>query len=205
MLKVGLTGGIGSGKSTVSKYIKELGFEIIDADIISREVLVIYPEILENIRKQFGEEFFDENSQLDRRKFGNYLFRNKSKLAEYEKIILPLIKREIFNRMEQLERRSEKVCFLDAATLIEKGIYKQMDKNILIWVERDIQIKRVANRDNMALDDVNERINSQMSLDKKREYVDFVVNNSKEIEETKKEVNNILKELGIIKREVHLS
>jgi dephospho-CoA kinase len=205
MLKIGLTGGIGSGKSTVSEYIKELGFDVIDADIISREVLLIYPEILQNIRKQFGDDFFDEKGELNRRKLGNLLFRDKNKLAKYENIILPKVEKEIFHRIEQLELSGKSVCFLDAATLIEKGMHKSMDKNILIWVDKNTQISRVFNRDKMDLEDVNHRINSQMNLDEKKKYVDFVVNNSGRFEATKKEVFDILKELKIIKREVNLS
>jgi len=205
MLKIGLTGGIGSGKSTVSDYLKQLGFEVIDADIISREVLNIYPEIIKNIRIQFGEEFFDCKGTLDRRKFGNYLFKNKNKLLEYETIILPKIEMEIFTRLEQMEEKGKAVCFLDAATLIEKHLHNKMDKNILIWVDSNTQIKRISKRDNMDLENVSQRINSQMNLDEKRNYVDYIVDNSNGLENTKSQVSNILIELGIIKREVHLS
>lgn len=205
MLKIGLTGGIGSGKSTVSDYLKQLGFEVIDADVISREVLNIYPEIIKNIRIQFGEEFFDCKGTLDRRKFGNYLFKNKNKLLEYEAIILPKIEMEIFTRLEQMEEKGKAVCFLDAATLIEKHLHNKMDKNILIWVDSKTQIKRISKRDNMDLENVSQRINSQMNLDEKRKYVDYIVDNSNGLENTKSQVSNILIELGIIKREVHLS
>ena len=205
MLKVGLTGGIGSGKSTVSEYLKELGLKVIDADIVSREVLNIYPEVLQNIKKQFGEEYFDEQGNLERRKFGNYLFKNKNKLLQYEEIIIPLVEKEIFKRIEQLDASGETVCFIDAATLIEKRMHNKMDKNILVWVDRNTQIRRVSKRDNMNLENINERIKCQMNLEQKKKYVNYIVDNSNSLKDTKAQVDDILKHLGIFEGEVHLS
>jgi dephospho-CoA kinase len=199
MYKIGLTGGIGSGKSTVSAYLKELGYEVLDADRVAREVLGIYPEILEFIRKRFGGEYFDEKGKLDRRKFGDFLFANREALAEYEAVILPFINKEIFSRLDELENKGTSVCFLDAPTLIEAGIHKLMDKNILVWVDRETQIKRVAKRDSMDYGQIIGRISSQMDLDKKKEMVDFVVDNSAGPEEAKREVREILAKLGILK------
>lgn len=197
MLKIGLTGGIGTGKSTISKYLKDLGFMVIDADQVSRRVLELYPEINIAVREKFGNEFFDNNN-LKRRDFGNYIFKNKDKLKVYEDIILPYIKEEIFKTMDDFEKNGEKVCFLDAAILIEKGIYKSMDKNLLVWVDKDTQIKRVKERDNMTYDEIESRIKSQMSLDEKRQYVDFVVDNSGSLEDTRRDVHKILESLGLL-------
>jgi dephospho-CoA kinase len=199
MYRIGLTGGIGSGKSTISAYLKELGFQIVDADQVAREVLDIYPEILEFIRNEFGEGFFNENGTLNRRKLGDFLFCNRDKLEKYEAVILPFIKKEIFSRLEKLENSGLSVCFLDAPTLIEAGMHKLMDKNILVWVDRETQIERVTKRDSMEYAQIMGRISSQMDLDKKKEMVDFVVDNSAGIEEAKREVREILAKLGLIK------
>jgi dephospho-CoA kinase len=176
-----------------------MGFPVVDADIVSREVLELYPDILKSIRQRFGSEFFLENNELDRRKLGNFLFQNQEKLHQYEEIIMPYIKKEIFIRIDRLQAQDEKVCFLDAATLIEKGIHKLMDKNILVWVDRNVQIERISQRDKLSLEDVNHRINSQMSMEDKKQYVDFVVDNSSTIEETKRQVMDILNILGLLK------
>jgi len=199
MYRIGLTGGIGSGKSTVSSYLKEMGYNVVDADQVAREVLDIYPEILGFIRRRFGQEYFDEKGSLNRRKLGDFLFRNRERLAEYESVILPLIKKEIFRRMEELENSGASICFLDAPTLIEAGMHKLMDKNILVWVDRETQIERVAKRDSMDHGQVLGRISSQLDIDKKKEMVDFVVDNSAGVEETKREVREILAKLGIFK------
>ena len=199
MYRIGLTGGIGSGKSTVPAYLKELGYQIVDADKVARDILDIYPEIFEFIRNKFGKSFFNENGTLNRRKLGDFLFCNREKLAEYEAVILPLIKKEISSRMEKLEKSGLSVCFLDAPTLIEAGMHKLMDKNILVWVDRETQIERVTKRDSMDYTQIMGRISSQIDLDKKKEMVDFVVDNSAGVEETKREVREILAKLGIVK------
>lgn len=199
MYRIGLTGGIGSGKSTISAYLRELGYQVVDADQVAREVIDIYPEILEFIRSEFGQGFFGEDGKLNRRKLGDYLFRNRDKLAEYEAVILPLIKKETFDRMDRLEKGGASVCFLDAPTLIEAGMHKLMDANILVWVDRETQIRRVAKRDSMELGQIMGRISCQMDLDKKKDMVDFVVDNSKGLDEAKREVREILAKLGIAK------
>lgn len=198
MYRIGLTGGIGSGKSTVSAYLRELGYKVLDADKVAREVLDIYPEVLEFIRKRFGREYFDEEGKLNRRKLGDFLFANREALSEYEAVILPLINKEIFSRLEELEDKGASVCFIDAPTLIESGFHKLMDKNILVWVDRETQIERVAKRDSMDYGQILGRISSQMDLDKKKEMVDFVVDNSAGLEEAKREVREILAKLGIL-------
>lgn len=197
MLKIGLTGGIGSGKSTISYMFKEKGFPIIDADIISREVLRIYPQILEQVKLCFGKDFFDENGELKRKEFGNFIFLKKERKKSYENIIMPFIKEEIFNRISELEKQKEEICILDAATLIENKLHTHMDINILVWVDFKTQIERVKKRDNLSEAQVINRIKSQMSLEDKKKLVDYTLDNSGNIKKTKEELEKILKEIGI--------
>ena len=105
MIKIGLTGGIGSGKSTVSFMLKEAGFNVIDADTIAKEVLVKYPEILEMVKINFGSGFFDWRGEFRRKEFGNHIFRFPKERKKYEGIILPYIKREIYEKIDYYEKK----------------------------------------------------------------------------------------------------
>lgn len=201
MIKVGLTGGIGSGKSTVSNILRAENIPIIDADIISREVLELYPEIIEKIKTDFGFEFIDVNGKLKRREFGNYIFRNKIQRENYEKIIMPFIKREIFKRLDKYNELGEEICIVDAPTLIEHSIHQDMDANILVWVSKEIQIDRVIKRDLLEEHQVLDRINSQMTLEEKKPKVDFIIDNSGDLQKTKEQLNKVLAAVKNIREE----
>ncbi|EKO1912837.1 dephospho-CoA kinase [Clostridium botulinum] len=197
IFKIGLTGGIGAGKSTISEMIKEKNIPVIDADKISRKVLNLYPEILIKVKEVFGKEFLDDNGELKRREFGSYIFKNKNKRIEYENIIMPYITKKTFERMEELKKNKEPICVLDAPTLIEQGLYKYMDVNILVWVDKNTQINRVVKRDGLNKSEVINRINSQMSMEEKKKFVNYIIDNSKDIENTKGELDKIFMEVMI--------
>lgn len=192
MFKIGLTGGIGTGKSTVSKLFKNYGIPIIDADIISREVLKKYPEILQDIKNTFNDGFFDENGELKRREFGNYIFKFPNERIAYENIIIPYIKRDIEETFDFYEKKREKAIILDAPTLIENNLHIEMDFNILVYAKSDVQIFRVMDRDSLNKDEVLNRINAQMSLDEKKNFVNFIIDNGGSFENTEEQVEEIV-------------
>lgn len=201
MLRVGLTGGIGSGKSTVSSFIKQKGIPVIDADVISREVLTLYPEITRNIRAVFGDEFFDESGSLRRKEFGNYIFKDQLRVKQLEDIILPFIIKEVFMQLNEYEKYNERLCVVDAPTLIEANLHNKMDYNILVWADTETQIKRVIERDRISKEDVLGRINAQISLEHKKNLVDYVIDNSKSIEYTEEQIMKVLAEIERVKGE----
>lgn len=192
MVKVGLTGGIGTGKSTVSSMFKQRNIPIIDADVIAREVLNIYPEIIKNINLAFGKEFIDEDGQLKRREFGNYIFQDEKKRKKFENIIIPFIKKEIFLRFKEYDLKGEKIVILDAPTLIENGLDKEMDFNILVWADKEVQLKRVKIRDKLTDAEALNRIKSQMPLDEKIKLVDYIINNAGSLENTEAQIDRVL-------------
>ncbi len=199
ILKVGLTGGIGCGKSTISMIFKENNIPVIDADKISRQVLVKHPEILFQIRKSFGNEYFNENGEFLRRKMGNLIFSDKSKKFEYENIIMPNIFQDIFNEIDRYNDMGEEICIIDAPTLIENKLHTHMDKVIVVIARDEIQIERVMKRDNFSKEETTIRINNQMSTKEKCKFADFIIDNSGDLQETQIEVMKIISKLKRIR------
>ena len=198
MIKIGLTGGIGSGKSTVSFMLKEAGFNIIDADVIARDVLVKYPEILERVKVEFGSGFFDWRGDFRRKEFGNHIFRFPKQRKKYEEIILPYIKREIYENIDKLEKKKADFVIVDAPTLIENDLHKDMDYVILVWVDNNTQIQRVRSRDTLSRDEAINRINSQMPLDRKKDFANIIIENNDTLAKTKDQVDLLIEFLKSI-------
>ena len=195
MLKVGITGGIGSGKSTVTNMLREKCFPIIDADIVAKEVLIIKPQALSQIKKEFGYKFFDNEGILKRKEFGNYIFKNDNQRKKLESIMMPFIISEINHKLKVYEDDNCKLCFLDAPTLIENNLHTSMDVTILVWVKSDVQIERIMQRDDLDLDGVMDRIKAQMPIDEKKKFADFIIDNGGSIENTKLQLDLIIIEL----------
>ncbi|WP_308780396.1 dephospho-CoA kinase [uncultured Clostridium sp.] len=200
MIKIGLTGGIGSGKSTVSKMLIDKGFKVIDADNIAKEVLVKYPEIIDKIKIEFGTGFFDWRGEFRRREFGNHIFRFPKQRKKYEEIIMPYIKNEIFNEIENYEKAGESIVILDAPTLIENDLHKFMDYIIVVWVDNNTQIVRLKNRDRLSREEAINRMNAQLSLDKKRDYAHIIVDNNGDLLKTKEQVDEVMGFLKVINK-----
>ena len=192
MIKVGLTGGIGTGKSTVSRMIKDAGFKVIDADLIARDVLVKYPEILEKVRAQFGEGFFDWRGDFRRKEFGNHIFRFPKQRVKYENIILPYIKADIMNAIKELENKGEKIVILDAPTLIESKMNEDMDIVVLVVADSKTQVQRVKERDKLSNYDALNRINAQMPLEEKKNYANIIIDNNKDLLYAKEQVDDFI-------------
>lgn len=195
MLKVGITGGIGSGKSTVTNMIRNKCLPIVDADIVAREVFIIYPKVLSQIKEEFGYKFFDEYGKLMRKEFGNYIFKSETRRKKLDNIMMPFIISEIQLRIKKLEENKCKICFLDAPTLIENNLHTSMDVVILVWVSRDVQIQRVNLRDGLEIDKTMDRIRAQMPIDEKKNFADYIIDNEGSIENTSLQLDKIITQL----------
>lgn len=198
MIKVGLTGGIGSGKSTVSAILKNNKFKIIDADNVAKEVLEKNPQILDTVRVEFGAGFFDWRGEFRRKEFGNHIFRFPKQRVKYEQIIMPYIKKYIEEELEDYRKKKEKIVILDAPTLIENKMHEEMDYVILVCADNSVQIRRVMERDKLSKVEAVSRINSQMSMEEKKEYANILIDNNGDLENTKKQVDDLMKFLKLV-------
>jgi len=188
MKVIGLTGGIASGKSTVSNIIKKLGGLVIDADIIAREIVESGKPVLQKIVDSFGQSVLKEDGTLNRKYLGSIVFNNKEKLKKLNNITHPAIKEKINDTIKYFECIGKNLVFLDAALLIEMEMYKKVDEVWLIVVDRETQVKRLMNRDNISYQDAIKRIESQMPLEEKTKYADVIINNQGSIEELENKV-----------------
>ncbi len=189
---IGLTGGIGSGKSTVSKYLSEHGCTIVDADQIARLVVEPGSEALEEIKKVFGAKFLTPDGRLDRKKLGRLVFANKKMLAKLEAILNSKINGEIWR---QIQEADTDIVVLDAATLIEAGYDENVERLWIVDADDEVRIKRVMERDGMTREDVINRMNNQMSREKRLDRECTVIDNSGTVEETYENVRKALEEL----------
>ncbi len=191
-MRIGLTGGIASGKSTVSLYLASLGMEIIDGDLLAREVLVLYPEILTYLQDTYGDLIFQEG-QLDRRALGRIIFQDEEKKRAYLDVIMPKIVEEARKRLKEAKGS---FVVLDAALLFEEGLEKDVDITVTVFVPYEVQLERLLKRDGLTVSEAVSRIRSQMPLAEKKIRADHVVDNSGSREETYQQINEILKSLG---------
>lgn len=192
MIKFGLTGGIGTGKSTVSKIFISEGIKVIDADLIAREVLEKNPSIYDTIRAEFGSGFFDWRGEFRRREFGNHIFRFPKQRVKYESIIMPYIRDIIDKEFEQHEKNGEKLVVLDAPTLIENKMHEDMDYVILVCADNSVQIQRIMSRDKLTKSEAVSRINAQMPVEQKKEFANIIIDNNNELIETQKQVYDLI-------------
>lgn len=192
MLAIGLTGGIASGKSTVSMEFEKLGTFIIDADQIARELIHPHKPLWRKIIASFGKEIQKEDLTIDRFKLGEKVFSDEAERAVLNKIIHPEIKREIDRRLKQIgKEHTDALVLVDAALLIETGIFREMDKIIVVSASKRNQIRRLMNRDGLSAEGARRRIRAQFPLKEKRKYADYVITTDGSMEEIREQVRRV--------------
>jgi dephospho-CoA kinase len=179
MLTIGLTGGIGSGKSSVSKWFKEKGIPVIDADQIVHELLDGNQEAIAELVKEFGTDILDASGEkINRRALGLKVFNDEKSRRRLEQIIQPRVNNIMRQERINLERRGFNICVWDAPLLIEGGLRLEVDQVWVVWVPREVQIERVYGRDKLSRTEIIDRILAQMDLDEKKKLSDVLIDNS---------------------------
>lgn len=190
---IGLTGGIATGKSTVSKMIKELEIPVIDADIIAREVVEIGETAYAKIVDYFGRGILNETGSLDRKKLGEIVFNNDEKRLVLNKIVHPAVRNRINEKIEQQKKTGNKTIVLDIPLLFESKLTYLVDKIIVVFVDQEIQKQRLKLRDQFSEEEALARIASQMPLKEKLALADEVIDNHGLLDDTSQQLMKILK------------
>jgi dephospho-CoA kinase len=198
MPRIGLTGGIASGKSTVCGLLREWGCYIIDADKVAHELMLKSQPCYEPVVEAFGEKILDSAGQIDRLKLGSIAFEDQALLGILNKIVHPHVIGRILTQLEILEsKHPQRTIVVDASLLIESGFYKSFKRVVVVTCTPEQQIERLISRNGYSQAQARQRIAVQMPLEQKRRFADYVIDNSGSLEQTKAQVDALVKEWSI--------
>jgi len=197
MLKIGLTGGIASGKSTVSRMLKKRGLPIVDADVCAREVVEPGESAYRQIVETFGREVLLEDGTLNRKRLGEMVFADEEKRKQLNAIVHPEVRKRMLEKVAACEAAQEKAVVLDIPLLIESRLTSWVDKVIVVYVPQEVELKRLMARDHLSEAEALLRIRAQMPLEEKKAYADVVIDNSGSLAQTEKQLDMILKEWSL--------
>jgi len=193
---VGLTGGMGSGKSLAASYFKELGAYIIHADLLSQQLAAPHQPAWEEIIAEFGSEYLNLDKTLNKSKLAVEVFQNNKKRNALEGILHPrVIAEEQKTYFDRQKIDPEAVVVIESALLIESQNYKNVDKVIVVQSTQELQIQRVVNRDRNSSISVKNRLKSQMPLEEKLNYADYVLYNISGQDQLKSQAHRLYSEL----------
>ncbi|KAF7778952.1 hypothetical protein Agabi119p4_3297 [Agaricus bisporus var. burnettii] len=179
MLVVGLTGGISTGKSTVSAILKTHHIPIIDADVIARQVVQPHTRALRKITRAFGQDILLPDGTLDRKKLGSIVFNDEEKRKELNGIVHPAVRWRMVWEVVGCWLRGEKWCVLDVPLLIEGGLWRYVGLVVVVYCSADIQLVRLMSRDGSSREEASARLNSQMPISSKIEWMGLCTKSSR--------------------------
>ncbi|WAW14321.1 dephospho-CoA kinase [Peptostreptococcus equinus] len=194
MLKVGLTGNIACGKSSISNILQLNDYYIIDADVISREIYE-YDDVMERMRIYFPQAIIE--NQIDRKKLSDIVFGDNDKLLKLNRIVHDKINSVINMRINLYKKMygEDIIVIIDAALLFESNFDKNMDKIVVVFCPEDEQLIRLMDREGITVPQALSRINSQMDQSEKVSRADYVIDNSGNLEDLEKQVNNLMQQM----------
>ena len=198
---IGLTGGIGTGKSTVSRKLRERGYPVIDLDVISREVIE-YPEVINELVRNFGIEILESQNNISgkksisRNKLRQTVFKEEKKVGVLNSIMHPPIVEEMRRQVENF-KKNYKTVFVEVQLLFEAKLEKEFDLTVLVYADEKTQLERVLKRDGRKEEEVQQIINVQMDMTEKRRLSNYIIENNGDSEMLDLEIEKFIKKLKI--------
>ncbi|AKL92116.1 dephospho-CoA kinase [Staphylococcus capitis] len=194
---IGLTGGIATGKSTVSELLTAYGFKVVDADVASRKAVKKGSKGLDQIREKFGQEAIDDNGEMNRKYVGELVFNNPEQRIELNKIVHPIV-REIMEEEKNHYLNEGYNVIMDIPLLFENDLQDTVDEVWVVYTSESIQIERLMERNDLSQEDAKARVYSQISIDKKSRMADHVIDNLGDKLELKQNLQQLLEKEGYI-------
>ena len=188
VLRIGLSGGIGSGKSTACEIFSELGVPVIDADIIAHNMVQAGMPALQLIKEEFGEDIITKDGLLDRKKVRNQIFTNETYRKKLENILHPVIYEKIAHDIENI---NSSYCIISIPLLLETGPLDIIDRILIIDASRELQLSRASVRDNASLNDIEGIIQAQIPRNVRLATADDIINNEGDIENLRKQIYDL--------------
>ena len=188
---IGLTGGIGCGKSEAAQYLKSIGAAHVDADEISRALTAPEGEALPEIRRVFGDDVFRGDGTLDRAALGQRVFRDDCARRALEGILHPLVQRNMLRTMDEAAEAGARIVILDVPLLFETGMDALCDETWVLYVDREQQITRVVSRDGLTREQAEARIDSQMPTEARNARATHAINTDQPVERTRAELHQL--------------
>lgn len=197
VLRVGLTGGIASGKTTVAGIFSELGAYVIDADRIAHRMLEPGGRAVEAVADRFGSDLLDDDGGIDRETLGRLVFADPDARRALEAIVHPAVREEM-DRLVEIYRQSEvgsPVAIVDAALLVETGRHRMLDRLIVLRCGREAQLRRIAERGGLTREEAEARIDAQAPLAEKLAVADYVIDTETDLDETRRQATLVWRQI----------
>ena len=195
MLRLGLTGGIASGKTTVAAMLREMGFDILDADSLAHTLIEPGQPAYDDVAREFGPSMLDPDKRINRAKLGALVFADSSKLARLNAIVHPRVEAAVSEQLDEWARsENREAAFVEAALLIEAGYQKKLDGLMVTWCRPDQQLERLRRR-GLTPQQALQRINAQLPVQEKLRYATEKIDCSGSLEDTRKQVEALATKL----------
>ena len=188
---IGITGGIASGKSTVTNFLRQKGFQVVDADAVVHQLQKPDGRLFETLVQHFGQEIILENGELNRPILASLIFSNPDEREWSKRIQGEIIREELATLRDQLAQ-TEVVFFMDIPLLFEQDYVSWFDETWLVYVDRDVQVERLMKRDHLSQDEAESRLAAQWPLDKKKDLTSHVLDNNGNQEQLLNQVRILL-------------